>query len=423
MRLSIPPLFLPYGLLVLVIAYAFGSLWLGLARLDDLARLTISTTHSGTTLDDLQALRDAVSDIEAAGPAAAASVDAPAASLERGRSRAPALLAALRDRMRDDPTELGLLEELVPMIAERTALAASSIEGTLSANDPVADIPVDRSAKANSNEIFTIIATLRSRELHELDQVRESRRRAVGDARRDLFMMAGVTLLLAGALFLALRRLRSFIVVIPPSEVRTAPVTASDASSTARDAGVGTLLHDALLRLPFVATEAPADSETGGHRRSLRAAIEQALEAHAAAYGDDPLQPARHGLTEAMANLARAYSRAGGVAVEAQLDQRVRTEDPQMAFVIFRSAEWALDAIAVRKRAGNVTLELYASEDRFFLRVHALVDDSRLPVALSRKESEEADALRQGATAFGGSFVAGGGPTGFSLMLTLPAAC
>ena len=35
----------------------------------------------------------------------------------------------------------------------------------------------------------------------------------------------------------------------------------------------------------------------------------------------------------------------------------------------------------------------------------------------------EADALRQGATAIGGSFVAGGGPTGFSLMLTLPAAC
>jgi hypothetical protein len=421
MRLSIPPLFPPYSLLVLVIVYAFGALWLGLARLDDLARLSVSTTGSIATLDDLQALRDAVGDVEAAGPAAAASADARVASLERGRGRIPALLAGLRDKMRDDPAELAFLEELVPKIAERTTLAVASIDRTRSAADAGKDVPVDRAAKAASEGILTIIEALRARELDELGQGREARNRATAGARRDLYMMAGVTLLLAGALFLALRRLRSFIVVTPVDGDNAVAGGVLDSTSAGRDAGVGTLLRDALLRLRLAPTDTPVDPDAGEHRRSLQAAVEQALAVHAAAYGDDPLQPVRQGLAAAMATLAQAYTRADSLAIEAQLDQRVTMQEAQTTFLVFRSAEWALEAIAVRKRAGRVTLELSTSQDRVFLRVHALVDDPRLPLALTRKESEEAEALRQGATAIGGSFIVGEGPTGFSLMLTVPA--
>lgn len=267
--------------------------------------------------------------------------------------------------------------------------------------------------------MLAIIASLRSHELEELDKGRATRLRTIDAARRDLYMMAGVTMLLVGALFLTLRRLRSFIVVIPNHGDKVALAMAADDAT--KDAGVGTLLRDALLRLQFAAADSRADMDPDGHLRSLREAVERALEAHAAAYGDDRLH-ARKSLAEALAILVQAYSRADGLAIKAQLDQRARTQDPQTAFLIFRSAEWALEAIALRKRAGDVALELTASEDRIFLRVHTLIDNPRLAVTLTRKESEEANALRQGAIAAGGTFSIGEGPTGLSLMLTAPTA-
>ena len=46
MRFRIPPLFPPYAILVLVIAYAIGSLWLGLSRLDAITELTAANARN-----------------------------------------------------------------------------------------------------------------------------------------------------------------------------------------------------------------------------------------------------------------------------------------------------------------------------------------------------------------------------------------
>ena len=233
--------------------------------------------------------------------------------------------------------------------------------------------------------------------------------------------MAGVTLLLVMGLFLAVRRLRSFIAFVPTGGEGAVVAIASDVSSEAGDAGVGTLLRDAMLRARIAEAATPTESGPGGHLRSLIAAIERALREHAAACGGDPMQIETQGVVGALSLLVQVYSRPGGLTIRATVDKSARVRGAQKAFLVVRSAEWALEAIALRKRAGNVTLELTASAARVLLRIHALTDNPKLPVTLTPKESEEANALRQGVTNLGGTFVVGEGPTGFSLMLTVPA--
>ncbi len=423
MRLPIPPLLPPYGVLFLVVAYAFGSLWLGLERLDAITRLGDSTTRNRATLDDLHALQSAVDAVELAGPVVTpASAEALSETSDLGRRRIPALLSALRDKLRDDASELALVEELVPLIAERTTYAASSIERKRTASDPPQDVLVGRSGSETSGRIRAIIDALKARNLRDLELGRETRIRTIAGARQDLFIMAGVTLLLVMALFLAVRRLRSFLAFMPSAGEKAAVEMASDVSSrAATDVGVGTLLRDAALRARLAAERTPTDSDPGRRLRSLNAAIEQALDAHAAAYDGDPVRLGARGLVRALAMLVQVYSHPDTLAIKATIDQSAKVQDAQKVFLVFRSAEWALEAIALRKRAGNVTCELMASEDRVFLRIHALTDNPRLPVTLTPKENEEANALRQGVVALAGTFVVGEGPTGFSLSLTLPA--
>ena len=114
------------------------------------------------------------------------------------------------------------------------------------------------------------------------------------------------------------------------------------------------------------------------------------------------------------------YSTPGGLTVKLTIDRTIRVADPQKAFLVLRSAEWALEAITRRKRAGEVTLSFTTSGDSLSLRVLGLTDNSGAPVALTPRESEEANALRQGVAAVAGAFAADEGPTGFSLTLTIP---
>jgi hypothetical protein len=46
-----------------------------------------------------------------------------------------------------------------------------------------------------------------------------------------------------------------------------------------------------------------------------------------------------------LARLAQSYTRADGLMVRATIDRHAEVENPNSAFVIFRSAEWALEAI------------------------------------------------------------------------------
>jgi CHASE3 domain sensor protein len=421
MRLNIPPFLPPYVVLFLVVAYAIGSLWLGLARLADITRLTDSMTKSRATIEDVQALQAALSEIEAVGSVGVpASADSLAEAFERGRGRVPPFLFALRDKVRDDPSELALVEELVPLIAERMTLAAASIEQRRGGSAPSGEGLVDQSGKETFERIRAIMASVKDRELGELERDRDARHRTMAEARRDLYVMAGVTLLLVVALFAAVRRLRSFLAVVP-GRGETDVAMPSDRSSELMDAVVETLLRDAMLRARIAEAAAPAGSGSAGRLRALVAAIEQALRALADARDDDSIQSEAQGIAGALTLLARGYSRPEGLTVRATIDQNARIRDAQRAFLIVRSAEWALEAIALRKRAGNATLEVTANDGRVLLRVHALTDNPKLPVALTPKESQEANALRQGVTALGGTFMVGEGPTGFSLTLTLPA--
>ncbi len=422
MRLRVPPFLPPYAVLFLAVAYAIGSLWLSLARLDTIAQLTESAARKATTMHDLQGLLNAINDIETAGRGFALSADeAYLEPFERGRRRVPVLLSALRDKMRDDAAELALIEELVPLIGERTMITAAGIERKRSAPDQQYEMAFGQRGKDSSEAIRSIVAALESREQDQLAHARQTLVLAMGEARRDLFAMAGVTLLLVIFLFMAVRRLRSFIPVAPGARSEGAVRLAPDASPAAADAGVGTLLRDAILRTRLAAAAAPAESGEREHLLSAIAAMEQTWAEHGRSATERNLEPREErSIAQAIALLGQTYSRPDGLAIKATIDQSVQVADAQKAFLIIRSAEWAFEAIMVRKHTGDVTLQFTASGDDAFLRIHALTDNPRRPVTLTPKESEEANALQQGIAALSGTFVVGEGPTGFSLTVNLP---
>lgn len=421
MRFRIPPFLPPYALLVLVITYAIGALWLGSARLDGITQLTEAAARNAETANDLNALVAAINDMESAGRGFVITGDESFfEQFERGRRRAPGLLSSLRDKMRDDTTELSLIEELVSLISERSTMIGTGIERRRSAPDQPPDMTLRSRARETSDGIRKVVATLEAREQDELRQIRGTLTRTLDAARRGLYVMAGVTLLLVVSLFLAVRRLRTFISVTPEGGARGEIEIARIAGADTLDAGVGTLLRDALLRVRLAAASETADSDVREHLRSLIETMEQAVAAHTGAYERHSADAGARTVIQAVALLGRAYSVPERLVVKATVDQTVKVPDRQKAFLIVRSAEWALEAITLRKRAGNVTLSLTNAGNDVSLRVLALTDDPKSPVTLTPRETEEANALRQGAAAVGGSFTLDDGPTGLSLVVTIP---
>ena len=76
--------------------------------------------------------------------------------------------------MRDDTVELGLIEELVSLIAERTTITLAGIERKRIAPDQPYEMAFGRRGKESSEEIRRIVATLEAREQDEIGQVRQT---------------------------------------------------------------------------------------------------------------------------------------------------------------------------------------------------------------------------------------------------------
>jgi CHASE3 domain sensor protein len=107
MRSRIPPLLPTYFLLVLVVLFAAGSLWIGLERLDAIERLAYSRAESAMTVQDLQSLRTLVSDVVNSTQTYLHTRDSANLDVfERARRSVSAQLTSLRDRMRGSPDDL-----------------------------------------------------------------------------------------------------------------------------------------------------------------------------------------------------------------------------------------------------------------------------------------------------------------------------
>jgi CHASE3 domain sensor protein len=421
MRFHIPPFLPPYAVLLLVVTYAVGALWLGLERVEAITRLSDAASQNTETAKDLKDLLAAVTDIETAGRGYALTAeDSYLEPFERARRRVPVLLSGLRDKMRDDKVELGLIEDLVSLIAERTTITVTGIERKRAAPDKPYEMTFGRRGKESTDAIRAIIATLEAREHDELLHLRAMFARTLAEARGDLYVAAGVTLLLVLCLFFAVRRLRSFMPPPPVSEPRREVQILAPAGPIASDVELDARLRDALLRARLAGSQPTADSNAADHQRSLVGALERALAAHASAQESNPAHSDPPSVAQALTAIGQGYSNAGGLAVKMTIDRTIRVADPQKRFLILRSAEWALEAITRRKRAGEVTMSFTASGDRLSLRILGLTDNPGTPMVPSPRESEEANALRQGAVAVSGAFSADEGPTGFALTLTMP---
>jgi CHASE3 domain sensor protein len=426
-RFRIPPFLPAHTILALVLVYAVITFLVGSARLDAIAEFTELASENTATVQELGALRNAINDIETGERGFALTADdSYLEPFERGRRRAPELLVTLRDRMRDDPAELALLEQLVPLIAERTLISASGIEQKRRISETPYEMAFGRRDRESSEAIRAVIADLDVREHDQLKRSRDSLAATLRNARTDMYVMTGVMLLLVASLFLAVRRFKALMPAVAGDD-RGRALDLTPPESAGNDAGVDTLLRDALLRARLAMTAAESSTETS-QRQALVSTVEQAVNEQsqlksALVRPSDLDQEGRERMTLAqdLAYLGQRYSQPDGLTVRATIDRTTEVADPERAFLILRSAEWALEAIMLRRRAGEVALHLRAIGEDVLLRISALADTPQLPLRLTPKESEEANALRQALAAMGGSFIVKEGPTGFVLTLTVPA--
>jgi hypothetical protein len=216
------------------------------------------------------------------------------------------------------------------------------------------------------------------------------------------------------------RRLRAFI----PTDLDIGPAGAVDVSneSVSMDGHVATLLQDALMRTRLAAATTPEESPEATRLKSVVEAMEKARDEHLRAEADlNRTRPGGDDVVAALGGLASAYSNLGAPTVKATVEKTEAVTSHEKTFLICRAAEWALEAMALRKRAGEITLHFNADHGNVFLRVVALTDNPDVPLRLAPKETDEANVLQQAATFLGGTFVVSRGPTGFAMVLTLPA--
>lgn len=415
MRLRIPPLLPTYVLLVLVVVFAVGSLWVGLGQLDTIERLAESRAESAATVQELQSLAGTLNDIVTSAQGYARNGASENLDLfERARRAVPTQLTRLRDRMRDSPSELALVERLVPLIARTTTLADAAIERLRAA--PASEAMEAPAAYRDSVEaIRAIIANLESREQDDLAHDGRALTAALSSAQILQFALAGLSVLLVGLLFVAARRLSSFIPPAPRVDA-AASVELDGESPAASNARIAMLLDDAVARARLAVAAARDDPAVV---ESLRSSIE-AIERTALAPHGEP-RPGAPTVVDGLALLARAYSQPGGLTVEPTLDRSVAISGREKAFVVDRVAEWGLEAVARRKRRGEITLAFSCNEEgAASLRVLALLDPPDVPLRLSPREREEADFLQHAAASLGGRLAVTHGPTGFALVLTVP---
>jgi CHASE3 domain sensor protein len=280
-KIRIPPFLPAHTILVLALAYAAASLWLGLNRLESIAAIADSGTQSAATVQGLEGLLIDVGDIETAARGYMLTGDERYLEpFDRGRRNVPGLLSELRDRMRDDPTELATIERLVPLIAARTETAAAGIERKRSAPDKPYTGGSGGRGKEASDEIRRIVMDLVGRERGQLARDRTTLENTLREARRDMYLMSALTLLVVVLLYYAVRRLRAFIPFEPVIRVDDKVDAAPADSPASRHFDVAALISDALLRarLAFAAA-APASAERA-HLQSLVATLEDARDKH-----------------------------------------------------------------------------------------------------------------------------------------------
>jgi CHASE3 domain sensor protein len=418
MRLRIPPLLPTYFLLVLVVLFAVGSLWIGLERLVAIERIADSRTDSALTGRELQSLRNLIADIVNSSQAYVRTGDvANLEVFEHARRGVSAQLTSLRDRMRDSPEELAAVERLVPLIARTTELAGSSIDRVRGAGDASRANDAPASYRDALDEIHRIVTDLEARERDQVAVEGRALAAEIGTARILHYALAALVVLLAALLFFAARRLSAFIPPAPRADAATAIALDDEASSRSTNARIAMLLEDALARARLAADGVSADDPAAGDR--LRKSIAAVERTPLAASLEDP-RPGTASVVEGLALLAREYSQPGGMTVATVLDQSVEIVQRDKRYIVDRVAEWGLEAIALRKHSGEVSLSLSSSEQDGSLRILALLDHPDVPLRLSPREREDADFLRRAAAAVGGRFVVNFGPTGFALVLTVP---
>jgi CHASE3 domain sensor protein len=418
MRLRIPPLLPTYFLLVLVVLFAAGSLWIGLDRLAAIERLADSRADSAMTVQDLQSLRTLVADIVNSTQAYLHTADtADIEVFERARRGMSAQLTSLRDHMRDSPEELALVERLVPLIARTAALAGATIDRARGGPEGALGPEATTDYRSAITAIQSIIAELEARERDQVARDGRALLAVMGTARLLQYALAVLVVLLAALLFFAARRLSSFIPPVVRADAATAIALDDGASPQASNDRIVMLLEDALARARLAAELVSENDPAAGAR--LRQSIAAVERAPLATNLEVPRQGAPN-VAEGLTLLAREYSQPGRMTVAPVLDQSVEISGRDKRYVVDRVAQWGLEVVATRKRGGEVSLSLSASDQDGSLRILALLDHPDQPLQLSPKEREEADFLRRAAAALGGRFVVNVAPTGFALVLTVP---
>ena len=102
------------------------------------------------------------------------------------------------------------------------------------------------------------------------------------------------------------------------------------------------------------------------------------------------------------------------------MDQSVEISGRDKRYIVDRVAQWGLEAVAARKRSGEVSLSLSANDHDGSLRILALLDHPDQLLRLSPWNARKPISCVAPPPRSGGRFVVNMSPTGFALVLTVP---
>jgi len=398
-----------FGVILLFVAgaYAVMSAWMTYAHIAKLEDAGQSAMQSEQVRSTLNAFVVAVLDMESSTRGFRMSADpAMAVTFDTGRRQVPRLLDDLRDLLRNNPTQLARVQQLVPLVAERIAVSERVLARAQSGGGAGAPENLDTNATAS---ILRVVDEIDVDGRRELADRRMTWGRDLDSARETELAFVVAAVLLFGLSAWVLMKLRRYVPLrmsnLPgpmlTEDALTDPAIAISAFS-APDHGVGKLLYDALARTQLVEEAFEPKSRERAAIDPLRQALQDAYSSYQRVADEIKLAVAeRAALPVVLQRLVDNYRQRELFALQESIDFSLGAADVVHSQLLCEAAEWALEVLAHRAIGDDVNISLSGNLDALVLRV---LSPHRGPTALTPGEEQSAAAIAAALLGAGGTW-------------------
>jgi CHASE3 domain sensor protein len=334
---------------------------------------------------------------------------------ELARRQAPQRLDELRDLLRADPKELGRVERLTSLLAERIALSEFAIAQKRGAPDEPSVARLAPRGRETSDEIRRIVEDIEADQRHDLASRKIAWQQELESTRTSEALSALTSLTVITLSLWALLRLRRTEAPAPTVEPVSAPAVVTPPTPPAPPAAdFESLVDETLRRTALLQSSHPVGSAERARVETLRSAIESARSG--ASPADALVVIERLGLPLALSALARDVRERLGCTVRESIDSTTQLP-PAHAALLFGAADWALVALCMQAPVGEVGIGLASDDTHVVARVES---PNGGEAALDAELDARAAKLSQQVVALGGAWQWNASDNGRSLTVTLP---